>query len=212
MTALSKLPPLPKRGAPKLPPLPVRKPAVPVLNTPAAEIDAWIASGARGWAKFDVEPPGRATFRHALGRRVRDDGNSVAVWGMLNPSSAGADKNDPTVTRVVDFTRRMGKSIALVVNTSDYIATKSDDLVDTGAPISPVWAQYVAECSRRADIFICGWGSKGVDVPDRVTAFLRIVRANFTGPLHCIRMTTVSKQPEHPLMLPATLTPVVYLA
>lgn len=181
---------------------------LPPLVNPGREIDAFIASGAPGWARFDK--PTQPQYRHILGRRV-SAGNSVVVWGMLNPSIADAVKNDPTVTRVIGFTRDMGKSIALVVNVSDYIATQPIDLVDAGAPVSSLWAPFIMAAVQRADLVICGWGANGRALPMSVADFLRIVRTNFVGPLHCLRLTKKTKQPEHPLMLPAALRPVVYL-
>ena len=182
---------------------------LPPLINPGREIDTWIASGAPGWAKFDKALP--PTYRHILGRRVAD-GASVAVWGMLNPSIAGHNVDDPTVRRVIDFTRRIGKSITLVVNVSDFIATKSKQLIDKGAPVSPLWAAYVIAAVQRADIVICGWGANGAKLGARVAEFLRVVRTHFAGPLHCMRLTDKTRQPAHPLMLPSTLVPVVYLA
>lgn len=181
---------------------------LPPLINPGREIDVFIASGERGWARFDN--PLCPLYRHALGRRVAP-GKSVAVWGLLNPSIAGAAVDDPTVRRVIGFTQAMGKSIALVVNTSDYIATKSAKLVDTGAPVSPLWAPFIMAAVQRADIVICGWGANGRKLPERVAAFLHVVRTHFTGPLHCMRLTDKTRQPEHPLMLPSSLTPMVYL-
>jgi len=181
---------------------------LPPLINAGREIDGFIASGALGWARFDE--PTQPQYRHILGRRV-SAGNSVVVWGMLNPSIAGAVKNDPTVTRVIGFTRDMGKAIALVVNVSDYIATQSTDLVDVGAPVSTLWAPFIMAAVKRADIVICGWGANGRKLPARVDAFLHVVRTHFAGPLHCLRITEKTRQPEHPLMLPAALRPVVYL-
>ena len=182
---------------------------LPPLVNPGREIDAFIASGDRGWAKFDN--PLCPLYRHALGRRVHA-GKSVAVWGMLNPSIAGAAVDDPTIRRVIGFTHDANKAIALVVNVSDFIATKSEQLVDAGAPISPLWAAYIIAAVQRADIVICGWGAKGAKLPARVADFMHVVRTHFAGPLHCMRLTDKTRQPEHPLMLPSTLTPVVYRA
>lgn len=182
---------------------------LPPLVNPGREIDAFIASGERGWAKFDN--PLCPLYRHALGRRVAP-GNSVAVWGMLNPSSAGATNDDPTIRRVIGFTQAMGKSIALVVNASDLIMTKSKVLVDNGAPVSRLWAAYVKAAVERADIVICGWGANGVKLPGRIADFLVVIRNHFHGPLHCMRLTDKTQQPEHPLMLPSSLTPVVFNA
>jgi len=178
---------------------------------PGREIDAFIASGECGFAAFDtwIDSSLDPTYRHILGRRT-GDGNSVAVWGMLNPSDAGAVDDDPTIRRVIRFTRDMGKSIALVVNVSDLIATDPGVLVALDAPVSARWERYIVAAVKRADIVILGWGANGSKIPARVGRFLYAVRTNFDGPLHCLRVTEKTKQPEHPLMLPASLRPMVY--
>lgn len=179
---------------------------LPPLINPGREIDSFIESGDRGFAAFNAN----RAYRHILGRRVYALGESIAVWGMLNPSDAGAVDDDPTIRRVVRFTRDTGKSIALVVNVSDFIATKSAELVAHGAPVSAWWERYIVAAVQRADTVILGWGANGDKLPARVASFTRVVRANFAGPLHCLRVTKKTNQPEHPLMLPASLRPMVY--
>jgi hypothetical protein len=53
-------------------------------------------------------------YRWRLERRW-STGTSV-VWIMLNPSTADAEKDDPTIERVIAFSREWGHDAAVVVN------------------------------------------------------------------------------------------------
>lgn len=73
-------------------------------------------------------------YRYSLGRIWREGGPSM-LFVMLNPSTADADTDDPTIRRCIGFARREGCGALMVVNlfalrTSDPIALlKADDPV-----------------------------------------------------------------------------------
>lgn len=46
-----------------------------------------------------------------------------AAWLMLNPSDAGEQKNDPTMHRVIRFTRSWGYDGCIVVNINPFISS-----------------------------------------------------------------------------------------
>ncbi len=50
------------------------------------------------------------------------------VWVMLNPSTADGADDDPTVRKVVGFSKRWGYGSALIVNLSAYRATDPREL------------------------------------------------------------------------------------
>lgn len=62
-------------------------------------------------------------YRYALGRTTGVDSRARCAWIMLNPSKASATDNDPTVSRVIRFSRLWGFGIAHVVNLWPVIAT-----------------------------------------------------------------------------------------
>lgn len=55
-------------------------------------------------------------YRYALERRIPDVVGPNLCWLMLNPSTADAAKDDPTIRKVMGFTGRNGYGVALVVN------------------------------------------------------------------------------------------------
>ena len=48
--------------------------------------------------------------------RVWDDSLPVLLWAMLNSSTADHIQNDPTITRVIDFSKRFGYGGAFILN------------------------------------------------------------------------------------------------
>jgi len=66
--------------------------------------------------------------RRYLLMRVWDEGLPVVAFGMLNPSDAGAEKNDMTVRKGIGFATRWGFGGIVAVNLIPVIATEPWDL------------------------------------------------------------------------------------
>lgn len=79
---------------------------------------------------------------------------------MLNPSTADANKDDPTIRRIYDFSRSATK--INVVNLAARRATNPDDLI--GMAATPglrgghLWAKHIEEAAAEADIIYLAWG------------------------------------------------------
>jgi hypothetical protein len=63
------------------------------------------------------------TYRYRL-TKTWDRSQPQVTWVMLNPSTATADTDDPTIRRVVGFSRRWGFGSAVVVNLFALRATQ----------------------------------------------------------------------------------------
>ena len=74
------------------------------------------------WA--ELEPP----YRWVLGRRW-DPGLPTLAWIMLNPSTADGTDDDPTMGKVMEFTRLAGYGCCVVVNAFPFMATDPKDLL-----------------------------------------------------------------------------------
>lgn len=88
------------------------------------------------WA--DISACGR--YRWLLGRQWSAD--ETLPWMhfvMLNPSTADAELDDPTITRCVGFAQREGCGGLLVTNLSSYRATKPQELLRWVKPCAPKW-------------------------------------------------------------------------
>ncbi|PKN80874.1 MAG: hypothetical protein CVU47_08520, partial [Chloroflexi bacterium HGW-Chloroflexi-9] len=84
---------------------------------------------------------GRASFsrdgryRYSLVRRW-GDGPRVA-WVMLNPSTADATRDDPTLRRVIAISRRAGFGALEVVNLWALRSAHPADLARAADPVGP---------------------------------------------------------------------------
>lgn len=132
-------------------------------------------------------------YRYSLKRRWGD--GSVIGWVMLNPSTADASIDDPTIRRCIDFSQRWGYSAMLVVNKFAYRST--DPRVLKTMPIDVAFgpdndAQLLA-AGRWCEKIVCAWGNPGgKDIPF-------VLRCD--GGLWHLG-TTLSGCPKHPLYLP----------
>lgn len=103
------------------------------------------------------------TYRYTLTRRWGD--GFTQVFCMLNPSTADAEKDDPTIRRCISFAKREGAGGLLVVNLFAYRATNPKSLPNHITAFGPenydalVLAGSNAKMSGKP--IILGWGAHG---------------------------------------------------
>ena len=157
----------------------------------------------------DVSPCGR--YRYALGRRWGDGPGLVFV--MLNPSTADAERDDPTIRKCMSYARRWGYFRVIVVNLFAFRATDPKDLRaaiaigdDVVGPLNDAAIRGVVAC---ADRVICACGAKPWAV-DRAAAVTDIIRNR--KPHVSIEALAYAKNgaPVHPLYQRLELAPVIY--
>jgi hypothetical protein len=149
--------------------------------------------------------------RYHLFRAWKAGGRSVA-WVMLNPSTADAENDDPTVRRCMDFARRWGFGSIDVLNLYTYRTPSPAELKRAGYPNGPhadatirrVLGEYV-------DIVVCAWGTHAR--PDRVAEVLGLIREAGHGP-KALRITQAG-YPMHPSArgrsrIPPTTRPIAF--
>lgn len=143
-----------------------------------------------------LDPDG--TYRYEL-RRVWAAG-PLCGWIMLNPSTADAEQDDPTIRRCMGFARSWGYAGIVVRNLYALRATEPRDLITHPRPVG--WDNDAYLMNAVDDpITVCAWGSRG-DRGDTVINALADAGAN----LHYLALTRAGK-PRHPLYLPSALTP-----
>src|SRR5437870_4841901 len=111
--------------------------------------------GAKGVSAV-ISPCGK--FRYRL---TRQWGEGAALpFVMLNPSTADAEQDDPTIRKCVGFAKRMGYDGIEVVNLYAYRATKPADLKKAGYPRGPENDRHIeaALVESHANSVICAWG------------------------------------------------------
>ena len=135
-------------------------------------------------------------YRYRLWRRW-DATKPTMAWIMLNPSTANADEDDPTIRRCIGFAKREGCGGIEVVNLYGRRATDPRILPDLTDPEGPEnalgWA--VALHDPEPALVVAGWGAAADALRLPPSAALR----GYAGPsLMCLGAT---KQgfPRHPL-------------
>lgn len=143
-------------------------------------------------------------FRYALWREW-DTGLSKVMMIGLNPSTADAEKNDPTIRRCIGFARDWGFGGVWVLNLFAFRATYPGDLRAAVDPVGPRNDEWIRRVARDVKRVVAVWGNDGTFL-DRSTR----VRSMLGDRLEVIRLNA-GGQPAHPLYLPNGLQPVKWL-
>ena len=167
------------------------------LHDPGGKVRTRLAPGMKGDAEFS--PCGR--YRPRLVRYWGDEPLKpgklplYALWIGLNPSTATAEVNDPTISREIAFTRdRLNLRCMVKCNVFDYRATSPKALAG-GAARSPENIPTIVEAARGAHIIIAAWGN----IPNPLRWGARdVVEALKGRSLYCLGLTK-DGQPRHPL-------------
>jgi hypothetical protein len=138
-------------------------------------------------------------YRYWLERDTGIPTKSDCVFIMLNPSTADATLDDPTIRRCRGFAERFQCRKLVVVNLFAYRATKPVDLYATKDPVGPLNNRYLAEALELPGIKLCGWGANPVHGRD---GWIKKMAAWKTINLCCLGKTQKGA-PKHPLYLPA---------
>lgn len=123
-----------------------------------------------------------------------------ALFVMLNPSTADATVDDPTIRRCRAFGAAWGCRGIEVVNLYALRATNPDDLWTVDDPIGPDNDRMLATKASEHREVICAWGRNAQ--ADRVDAVVAILRAA-GAQLLCFG-TNQDGSPVHPLYQPAS--------
>lgn len=146
-------------------------------------------------------------YRFMLWRRW-DKSKARATFIMLNPSTADADNDDPTIRRCIGFARTWGYGGLRVVNLYAFRATKPADLWKATDPVGAGNLSWIERAVDPEGITVAAWGAHARD------AEVREVRGLFYDmgiPLHALKLTK-DGQPGHPLYIAADTAPTVYYA
>ncbi|ACT50912.1 DUF1643 domain-containing protein [Methylovorus glucosotrophus] len=120
-----------------------------------------------------------------------------ALFIMLNPSTADAEIDDPTIRRCRSFANAWDCDGIVVANLYALRATNPKELWLHPDPVGPDNDAYLRELAKHHETIVCAWGAKAR--PDRVEA----VREIFSGRLHRLMCLGVTKKgaPRHPLYI-----------
>jgi hypothetical protein len=148
-------------------------------------------------------------YRYALRRNLGGRPCRTACFIMLNPSTADAEKDDPTIRKCMGFARRWGCADLVVVNLFAFRATRPQDLRAAADPVGRANRRHVRSAVDRAQggLVVCAWGTYGAwwDQDLIVRAWIREVGAE---PV-CLGRTK-GGHPRHPLYVPYTAELIPY--
>ena len=167
------------------------------------------------YSDAELTPDGiyRYRLRRAVGSEVLDGPRaSTLLWVMLNPSTADARADDPTIRKVVGFTRREGFTQAEVVNLYAFRATEPDDLwaaewrgVDVVGRLNDA---TLGGTIAAADAVVLAWGAapasarRRASFARRVDVVVKLLPGLSAeqGRARCLG-TTSGGDPRHPLFV-----------
>ena len=155
-------------------------------------------------ALMDMEHAvGGKRYRYWLHRCLAEQGDEGLVFVMLNPSTATATEDDPTIRRCMDFGRRWGFRELTVVNLFALRATDPAELRRHGTEAIGerndemlAWLRQ----RRKTTCMVAAWGNHGTHL-GRDAAVLPIIQ-----PAMALKTTRLGC-PAHPLYLPKSVQP-----
>lgn len=139
-------------------------------------------------------------YRYTLTRKW-GDGEPLIVIG-LNPSTADASVDDPTIRRIIGFAHREGAAGMLMLNLFALRSTKPEGLWAAQDPVGPnndhVLREHAALSARTGHPIVCAWGNGGMFLYREIV----VVKALLA---HGARLShfglTKAGEPKHPLYL-----------
>jgi len=140
----------------------------------------------------DFSPCG--TYRYRLWR-TWGPGSRVA-FVALNPSTADATRDDPTIRRCIGFAQRWGHDGVDVVNLFAYRATHPSDLRAAPAPVGPDNLRVVRQTLQGAARVVACWGHQGGWRDQH-----RVIAPLLPHDAVCLGRTRAG-HPRHPLFVP----------
>ena len=153
-------------------------------------------------------------YRYLLTRRWAP--GPIALWIMLNPSIADGAIDDPTVKRIIGFTRREGLSGFKIVNNYALISTYPDVLVTHSDPVGPRNKEFTRAALADSDVqlVVCAWGAHPATLRTRggIRGMVREAVASRPELRVCCFGLGKDGGPSHPLYLAADLPLLDYLA
>lgn len=154
----------------------------------------------KGGAYFDSTE----VYRYSLWR-CWDAASPRLLFIMLNPSTADAQINDPTIRCCIQFAQAWGYGSLEVVNLFAFRTPYPQKLREVANPVGIACDRHILAAAGQADRIVAAWGNWG-RLYNRDQAVLQLLSSSEIYCLGCNQ----SGQPRHPLYLKRTLQPLLY--
>lgn len=137
-------------------------------------------------------------YRYRLWR-TWDFSKPKVMFVMLNPSTADADEDDPTIRRCIGFAQDWGYGGLLVGNLFAFRATNAWKIRLEADPVGPENDEHLLAMALEAGRIVCAWGGHGPYLhQDRHVC--ELLKAQGYA-LYCLGINRVNGDPKHPLYL-----------
>jgi hypothetical protein len=152
---------------------------------------------ARQYIENDAVISACGRYRYLL-RRTWNAASPRALYVMLNPSTADALQDDPTIRSCVRLAAGLGYGSLEVVNVFAYRATKPDALLSAADPVGLQNETHVRAALARCDVPILAWGAWP---PARAASIYVRNAIRASRPAAFCFGKTASGAPKHPLYI-----------
>ena len=142
-------------------------------------------------------------YRYRLTRRW-DESRPAVMFVMLNPSTADACQDDPTISCCIRFARDWGYGELLVGNLFALRSSDRGALLRSDDPVGPDNDDALLDLVQSAALVIAAWGNDGAFMR-RNEAVLRLLPTRF----YALKLTQRGHS-SHPLRLPSGVAPFPY--
>jgi hypothetical protein len=136
-------------------------------------------------------------YRYLL-RRTWDARRPRVLFVMLNPSSADAEIDDPTIRSCIRLSKSLGYGSFEVVNLFAFRSTQPDELQRAADPIGPNNDASIERAIARCDLHVCAWGAHPM-AERRATRVRQLIRSHRPA-VFCLGKTKAGA-PKHPLYI-----------
>lgn len=156
-------------------------------------------------------------YRYVLHREMHPMvGKGNVVWIMLNPSTADAEKDDPTIRRCMNFSVDWGYGSMTVVNLFPLRTPSPEKLIEVmtkaqGEPkdvLKTNMGYIESECAwNNPGLVVCAWGTNGKLLKRNRLVLKKLGELGVN--LTALRLSE-DRHPWHPLYLPKDLKPIMW--
>jgi hypothetical protein len=149
-------------------------------------------------------------YRYAL-IRVWDEFRPRVMFLMLNPSTADAEHDDPTIRRCIGYAKAWGYGGLYVCNLFAFRATNPTDLLKATFPVGVDNQRWIRSMSALSDIVVCAWGNSSIvsKLQKRLDPTYKPLEW-IQKPLYYLELSNAGT-PKHPLYLSKKLMPVKFV-
>ncbi len=142
-------------------------------------------------------------YRYSLSR-IWEKEKGIITFICLNPSTADAKKDDPTIRRCIGYSKDWGYGGFYMANLFAFRATDPKIMKQSDSPIGPLNNNHLLNLKNKSSIIIAAWGTNG-NYRGRDKEVLELMGND----LYCLEKSQKG-HPKHPLYLKKDLKPIPY--